>query len=98
MPKYELAQRARTDLSAIARYTKKKWGEAQAERYLAQLEDDLELLATRPGLGRLAEIKLQPEVRRFESGSHVVFYEIIDSGIRVGRVLHKSMLLKKHRI
>lgn len=96
MPKYELAQRPRTDISAIGRYTKKKWGEAQTERYLAQLEDDLELLAARPGLGRLAGIKQQPEVRRFELGSHVVFYEIVDNGILVGRILHKSMLLKKH--
>jgi plasmid stabilization system protein ParE len=55
MLKHELAQKARTDLSAIGRYTKKKWGEAQTERYLAQLEDDFELLAIRPELGRLAE-------------------------------------------
>jgi toxin ParE1/3/4 len=97
MPKYELAQRARTDLSAIGRYSKKKWGDAQTERYLAQLEDDLDLLATKPGLGRLAGSK-RPGTRRFESGSHVVFYERTDVGILIGRILHKGMLPKKHGV
>jgi toxin ParE1/3/4 len=80
MPKYELAQRARIDISSIGRFTKKKWGEAQTERYLAQMEHDLELLASNPGLGRFAGTRQRPDARRFESGSHVVFYEIVDSG------------------
>lgn len=98
MPEYELAQRARTDLSTIGRYTKKKWGNAQAERYLSQLEGDLQLLATSPGLGRMAETKRRPGLRRFESGSHVVFYELIDNGIFIVRILHKSMLAKQHGV
>jgi plasmid stabilization system protein ParE len=60
------------------------------------LEDDFELLAIRPELGRLAGTKRRPTMRRFESGSHVVFYETVDSGILIGRILHKSMLPKKH--
>jgi toxin ParE1/3/4 len=95
MPKHELSRQARTDLSAIGRWTKKKFGEAQTVRYLAQLERDLELLASSPGLGRLAGTK---PWRRFESGSHVVFYELTATGILVGRILHKSMLPKKHGI
>jgi len=93
--KYELSQRARTDLSAIGRFTKKKWGEAQTERYLAQLERDFELLASNPRLGRAAGAK-SAGARRFESGSHVVFYEMTDTGILIGRILHKRMLPKKH--
>jgi len=98
MTKYELAQRARMDLSAIGRYSKKKWGDAQTDRYLAQLEDDLDLLATKPAAGRLAGTKPRPDMRRFESGSHVVFYEATDGGILIGRILHKRMLPKKHMI
>jgi toxin ParE1/3/4 len=98
MPKYELSNRARTDLSSIGRFTKKKWGDAQTERYLAQLERDLELPAYKPGLGRSAGSKREPDMRRFESGSHIVFYEITDDGILIGRILHKRMLLKKHGI
>src|ERR1700722_8865604 len=98
MAKYELAQRARTDLSSIGRFTKKEWGETQTERYLAQLERDLELLASNTGLGRFAGTKQRPDVRRFESGSHVVFYKIVDSGIVIGRILHKKMLPKRHVI
>ena len=96
MPKYELSNRARTDLSSIGRFTKKKWGDAQTERYLAQLELDLELVSSKPGLGRLAGKRQSPQTRRFESGSHVVFYEVVHSGILIGRILHKTMLPKKH--
>jgi toxin ParE1/3/4 len=96
MPKHELSQRARTDLSSIGRWTKKKFGEAQTERYLAHLERDFEFLAANPRLGRLAGTKPGQSSRRFESGSHVVFYELTDTGILVGRILHKRMLPKKH--
>jgi toxin ParE1/3/4 len=95
MPSYELANRARTDLSAIGRFTRKKWGDAQAGRYLAQLERDLELLASNPRLGRPAGTKRKPGVRRFESGSHIIFYELSDGGILIGRLLHKSMDVKR---
>jgi len=98
MPKHELSQLARKDLSSIGRWTKKKFGEVQTERYLAQLEHDFEFLAANPGLGRMASSKPGQNLRRFESGSHVVFYELTDTGILVGRILHKNMLPKNHGI
>ncbi len=67
-------------------------GEAQTERYLALLEDDFELLTSQPKLGRLAGTNLQPELRKFESGSHVVYYEITDECILIARNLHKRRL------
>jgi toxin ParE1/3/4 len=92
-----MAPRARTDLSAIGRYTKNQWGADQADRYLAELERAFELLGANPRLGRPAE-HLRKGMRRMESGSHVIFYEIDDGDVLIGRVLHKSMEMKRRML
>ncbi|WP_420237095.1 type II toxin-antitoxin system RelE/ParE family toxin [Telmatobacter bradus] len=42
-------------------------------------------------MGRTCEW-ISPGLRRHESGSHVIFYRLRPSGIRITRVLHQQML------
>lgn len=81
---------AEADLFAIAEYTLERWGEGQADRYLAGLEKTCERLGGAPELGRACDW-LSPGLRRMEEGSHVIFFVAQVRGILVVRVLHKSM-------
>jgi toxin ParE1/3/4 len=81
---------AEGDLNSIAEYTLGRWGEAQADRYLAALEGACERLGGAPELGRACDW-LSSGLRRMEEGSHVIFFVLETKGILVVRILHKSM-------
>ncbi len=60
-----------------------------ADRWVDRLDETFKLLATQPSMGRARE-ELAPRVRSFPLGRYVVFYEPIDAGIDVVRVLHSA--------
>ena len=95
MSRVRYSQKAEDDLIGIGEYTLRSWGEAQAERYLAALEECCEMLGNNPELGRSCE-EIRPGLRRFEQGKHVVFYRKDAEGIVVSRILHQSMLAEPH--
>jgi toxin ParE1/3/4 len=97
MPSLQLSRRAETDLMHIAAYTLDRWGQAQAGRYLADIETCCRDLARTPLLGRPCD-PIRPGLRRMEQGRHVVFYRQIAGGIFVSRILHQSMLPARHPI
>jgi toxin ParE1/3/4 len=92
---FTLTPRAQGDLSEIWDHTASRWGIEQAETYTRQLAAHVAMVAGNPVLGRAC-----PEVRagyyKFPSGSHVLFYRIMDSGIEVVRVLHERMDYPQH--
>jgi toxin ParE1/3/4 len=73
------------------------WGEAQAVRYLNELEACCRMLVDNPELGRACD-DIRPGLRRMESRKHVVFYRREPRGILVVRVLHQRMLPEKQAI
>jgi toxin ParE1/3/4 len=93
--KLRYSRLAESDLDEIAAYTIREWGEAQADRYLSELEDCCERVAGNAGLGRSCDA-VRKGLRRMEQGSHVVFYNTDESGIVVERILHKSMVPELH--
>jgi toxin ParE1/3/4 len=80
---------AEDDLYEIASFTKKKWSVAQADRYIAGLEEFCALIADFPGIGRECR-EISPGLRRMEHESHVVFFYPAEDGITVARIFHKS--------
>ncbi|MFY9747414.1 MAG: type II toxin-antitoxin system RelE/ParE family toxin [Acidobacteriaceae bacterium] len=86
-----LSPKARADLIDIGAYTLQTWSEAQAIRYLDRLEDAMERLAENPMLGRACD-EIRTGLRRIAEGRHVIFYRRRERGIRVSRILHRSML------
>jgi toxin ParE1/3/4 len=81
--------RAEDDLYEIAIFTMGQWGIAQADRYIAGLEEFCELIANFPGIGRECD-EIAPRLRRMEHESHVIFFFPKDDGILVSRVFHQK--------
>jgi toxin ParE1/3/4 len=79
----------------IGSYTIKEWGQAQAGRYLEEIEECCQRLADNPDLGRSCDY-VRPGLRRLEHGKHVVFYRRERGGILISRFLHENMLPKRH--
>jgi toxin ParE1/3/4 len=95
MAVYSLSAKAATDLDAIYEYTIREFGLEQARTYLPGLHKRFEMLAAQPELGRSAA-ELAPDLRRTEYQPHVVFYVPKAGGVRIIRVLHESMDVKRH--
>jgi toxin ParE1/3/4 len=95
MARLRFTRRAEADLLGVAVYTLRTWGEAQASRYIRELEACCRRLAGNPSLGRSCD-HVRHGVRRLEQGRHVVFYRAEVGGILVVRILHQRMLPEKH--
>jgi len=93
--RYVLSPRAQVDLDKIWDYKAKHWGIDQAEVYIRQLWQHIEAAAAQPKIGRAC-----PEVRadyyKYRSGSHFLFYRLINGGIDVVRILHERMDFGRH--
>ena len=90
-----LSRKAAIDLGGIHAYTTVNFGLTQARRYLSGMHERFEDLARQPMLGRSAS-QLAPNLRRYEYRSHVVFFVAEDDGVRIVRVLHQSMDVRRH--
>jgi toxin ParE1/3/4 len=85
-------------LREVGAYSIAHWGIAQADRYLARLEDHAQKLADIPTLGRRCE-RIRPGLWRSEVASHVMFFRREPKmGVLVCRILHRRMLPEAHPI
>lgn len=95
MAGYSLSAKAAADLEDIYEYTILEFGLDQARLYLLGLHERCELFAEQPSHGRTAD-ELVPGLRRCEYQSHMIFYLPKDHGIRIIRVLHQRMDVRRH--
>ena len=95
MIEYRLSQRAAADLDGIAEYTIHRFGLKQARRYRDDLENCFLNLAKYPSMGQRVE-QLARGLRRFEHGSHLIFYKTLGEGVLIVRVLHYRMAVYRH--
>ena len=72
------------DLAEIHRYTIEAYSKDRGHAYLRELVSALDLLAAYPNLGRAVD----PCVRRFVRGKHVVFYRVVVGVIVIDRIFH----------
>lgn len=93
--KYRISRRAENDLVDIADYTIREFGIEQARRYGSALEDCFMALAKNPLIGRSAE-QFAPGLRRFEHGSHTVFYRPDKIGVFIIRILNERVDIMSH--
>ena len=94
MPEFNLRPAAHADLDRIWEYTRRTWGESQADAYIRMLAAAFDALSTAPGLGRQRD-ELHPGLRVFRSGKHLIFYLTAEQ-LDVVRVLHERMDLSSH--
>jgi toxin ParE1/3/4 len=85
---------AENDLIGIWVYTCEEWGFEQAERYLDALELGTKKIAKEPETGKQRD-ELRKGYWSRRIGRHVVFYTITDSEVRIRRVLHGAMDVKR---
>jgi toxin ParE1/3/4 len=90
---YDVSPEARLDLLEIGDYVGAE-NPSAAVRLLDSFRSTFELLADRPGAGRL-----RPEFRRglrsFPIGSYLVFYREVGSGVEIVRVVHGRRDLRR---
>jgi toxin ParE1/3/4 len=90
MPRIIKQFQAEQDLLDIWLYTFNEWGEQQADDYLDELDQAIQLLAEQPLMCR-ERLELAPPVRIHHHAHHLVVYLALDHGINVIRVLHENM-------
>lgn len=74
-----------------------QFGEAQADRYEAELKHVIDLIiAENPKIARERDEFGSPPVRIHHHGSHYIIYEIIDDYVLILNVLPDKMDLKQH--
>ena len=93
--KYRLRRQAESDLVEIWNYTAVRWGLSQAERYVSQVLNMLDMLGGNPRLGSSAS-EVRSGYRKKAVGSHIIFYREDDGVIDVVRILHQRMDLQHH--
>jgi len=86
---------AKEDLKGIWRYSFEEWGEAQADKYLSEIEAGIGKLRRNPKLGRPRE-EVRAGYRSLRINQHIVYYMLTPSVIRVVRVLHARMDPDRH--
>jgi plasmid stabilization system protein ParE len=69
---YILTDAAEADLRDIIRYTRKQWGDAQARRYVARLEQGITRLVARQGVYRDMS-ELYPALLMAHCEHHFIF-------------------------
>lgn len=79
---------AQEDLTEIWEYVAEADAE-RADKLLDRLNEKCLLLAAHPAMGR-ARHELLVDLRSFAIGNYVIFYQPLDDGIEVLRVLHGS--------
>jgi len=73
MANFTITEAAKSDLKNIARFTQKRWGPEQRNKYLKTLDNSFRQLASNPATGRACnEIKVG--YYKFPIGSHMIFY------------------------
>jgi toxin ParE1/3/4 len=95
MRRLRVSREAQHDLVEIGQYTLQRWGAAQAELYLRQLDRRMKALVKRPTSGKPAAL-LREGCWRAREGRHVIFYEFDDETVDVLRVLHERMLPERY--
>jgi toxin ParE1/3/4 len=90
MRNYRVTPAARDDLNNIGRYTLLKWGKAQRNTYLKNLETRFAWLADNPLLGK-HRTDINEGFYCFPQGEHLVFYMMQPEGIAIIGIAHKEM-------
>lgn len=95
MPTFRLTAKAMEDLKSIGRFTERKWGREQRNKYLGALDSCFHAIAHQPGIGTTCNY-IRKSYRKYHVGRHLVFYRQDDEYIAIIRVLHDSMYIESH--
>ena len=86
---------AEIDLIGIWQYSFEQWDGAQADRYLDELDEAIQLLTSNTELGVNRDF-VRRGYRALFVNRHAIYYTATDAEIYVVRVLHERMDPAKH--
>jgi toxin ParE1/3/4 len=86
---------AESDLINIWQYSFEQWNAEQADKYLDELDDAIQLLADNPELGVNRDF-VRAGYRVIFVNRHAIYYTAAPSAIDVVRVLHEQMDPGRH--
>jgi toxin ParE1/3/4 len=84
---------AKEDLLDIWLYINRR-SRRNADRFIEKIEEKLELIAGMPGIGQRRD-DFGPDLRSFPVGDYLIFYQPLQDGILVVRVLHGAQNLRR---
>jgi toxin ParE1/3/4 len=96
MARLIFTEEAKQDLIAIRQYTKKVWGNNQANTYLNDLRTTMRHLLDAPLLGTNREDDLGKGLLSFPQESHMIYYSVSGDDLIVMAILHQSMVPALH--
>ena len=95
MKRFVVSPRAQVDLEKIWNYTAARWSDQQAEGYIREIWQAIEVVAADPRKGRACD-DVRAGYRKHLVGAHVLFFREIDAGIDVVRILHQRIDFERH--
>ena len=95
MTALRLTKKAVDDLRSIGRYTQKKWGHEQRNKYLKKLDDSFKIIAREPKIGVACDY-IRKGYRRYHVGRHLIYYFQSDTNMEIVRILHDRMDVDNH--
>jgi toxin ParE1/3/4 len=96
MATFTLRVTAENDLIEIGLQGRQQWGEALMQRYITNLDQAFHAPPNMPQIGRACP-EVKPGYRRFQQGSHIIFYRLTEVGdVDIVRILHERMDHENH--
>jgi toxin ParE1/3/4 len=95
MMEFRVSAKALKDLRAIGRYTQRKWGKDQRNKYLSMLDAGFHTIAHSPEVGINCEY-IRSGYRKYYVGRHLIFYRHRKLYIEIIRILHDRMDISRH--
>ncbi len=89
-----LSPMAEDDMNDIWSYTLDHWSKRQANKYYDRLFDACEDLASGKKQGRPSEVL--PEYKKYNCGSHVIYYTESAQHCDIVRILHQRQDAARH--
>lgn len=78
-------------MEAVWQYSLRQWGFARTQRYIDELDDAFQFLASSPKGGVRCD-EIRPGYRRYQVNRHVIYYREAEFGVEIIRILHDRML------
>ena len=86
---HRINRAAAEDLTRIVNFGYDNWGRRRTDDYLASLERALEQISERPFMFPAID-DVMPGLRRRVWGAHTVFFEVVDEGVIIVRILGRQ--------
>lgn len=96
MASYEYSKLADRDLDRIAAYTFINFGEKQTRAYRVSIDQAARTVANFPSMGRPYTTKDGVTFQKYNVGEHALFFQPIEKGVFIVRVLHLMMDFDRH--